>query len=364
MADLTRERSVLNVLDAELKSQGFAGSTDVPKLVFLSLYTRFFDEPVSLVLKGPSGSGKSYALDAGLQFVPKEAFKPLSGMTDKALAYMDEDFKHRFLVVKEAAGLNRGKGQVFLRQLLSEHRIDHVTVVGFQPKTLKVEGPIGLLMTTTENALHPEDESRMLSYPIKGSPEKNKAALLGQIGRRRQLDTKPWFALHDFVGEGDHRVSIPWARRLVNKITTSHDRVMRDFKKVVSLIKAHALIHQHNRERRRGRVVASRADYLAVRSLIEGPLSQGLENAVDEFTRQMIGLIADNDDGLSQSEIAGQLGRNQSIVSRHAKVAINQGYLLDMSPGQGRTAKLVLGKRELPSGKFLPEAKELFPKAA
>src|SRR5262245_44278848 len=40
--------SILSVLDEDLRARGFAGPTHIPQLVFLSLYTRMFSEPVSL----------------------------------------------------------------------------------------------------------------------------------------------------------------------------------------------------------------------------------------------------------------------------------------------------------------------------
>ena len=60
---------------------------------------------------------------------------------------------------------------MFIRQLLSEGEVRYATVQstadGIVGKDLpKVEGPAGLIMTTTANALHPEDESRMLSVHI------------------------------------------------------------------------------------------------------------------------------------------------------------------------------------------------------
>ena len=163
--DLTKQCSVLSRLESELRRQGFAGSTDIPKLVFLCLYTRWLEKPVSLVIKGPSGSGKSHALNAALQFVPEEAFEEVSGMSEKALLYQEGlDLKHRYLVIGEAAGLANGDGRTFLRQLLSEHKVRYLTVQKISGGQIKgqdlspIEGPLGLILTTTANALHPEDE--------------------------------------------------------------------------------------------------------------------------------------------------------------------------------------------------------------
>ena len=68
--DLARNKSILHVLDDDLRRSGFAGSTDIPVLVYLATFTRMFDDPVSLVIKGQSGIGKSFALRSGLRYVP------------------------------------------------------------------------------------------------------------------------------------------------------------------------------------------------------------------------------------------------------------------------------------------------------
>lgn len=381
LSKLANRESILEALEDELRQRGFAGPTDVPKLVFLCLYTRFFEKPVSLVIKGPSGSGKSYALHSGLQFVPGSAYEEFSGMSEKALIYQsDLDLKHRYLVIGEAAGLAQGDGRAFLRQLLSEGTIRYITVQstskGLVGQELKlIEGPTGLVMTTTANALHPEDESRMLSYHLDESPERVREALfkqaLGLQTVERPIDLEPWFALHEMVGSGTLEVDIPFAQLLAQKLPLSHFRVMRDFPQVLSLIRAHALMHQCTRERGvRGQVIATLEDYRVVHDLIAGPLAQGLEEAVPDQVRMVVeavkklqGSTTDtmpwDQQGVSQVQLADALGRDQSVISRHARKAVGQGFLRDLNPGQGRKANLVIGDRELPSGTALPSLEEL-----
>lgn len=386
---LASRESILSAVDEELRLQGFAGPTEIPKLVLLSLYTRFFDQPVSLVIKGPSGSGKSFALHAGLQFVPPDAYEEFSGMSEKALVYLDGvELKHKFLVIGEAAGLAQGEGRAFLRQLLSEGKIRYATVQktpkGLVGQELKpIEGPTGLLMTTTANALHPEDESRMLSYNIDESTDRVRDALLKQAtglnSVKPSLDTEPWFQLHEYVRTEGLAVSIPYAEQLANEMPVSHFRVQRDFPKVLSLIRAHALMHRLTREiGTHGEVIATSSDYEAVYNLVEEALAEGLEEAVPDSIRQVVTTVADMADsksglspwekGVSQVQLAEKLGRDQSVISRHVRKAIGQGFLTDLTPGQGKKATLILGDRELPSGTVLPVpdkiGKAILPRAA
>ena len=126
---LISQENILYALGKEIEEQGYSGSTNLPQLIFICLYTRYLETPASLVIKGPSGSGKSYALNTALKFIPNDAYEYFSGMSEKALLYQkDLDLHHKFLVIGEAAGLAEGSGRVFLRQLLTEGSVRYATV--------------------------------------------------------------------------------------------------------------------------------------------------------------------------------------------------------------------------------------------
>ncbi|ODR96662.1 hypothetical protein AUC69_13705 [Methyloceanibacter superfactus] len=330
-----------------------------------------------MVIKGPSGSGKSYALNTALKFIPSEAYEYFSGMSEKALLYNKGlNLKHRYLVIGEAAGLSEGSGRAFLRQLLTEGKVRYATVqstsegnVGQELQPL--EGPTGLILTTTANALHPEDESRMLSYHLDESPERIREALLKQAAgvksKPKDLDTGPWFALHRFVGSRPLSVAIPYADKLAKALPDTHFRVLRDFPHILSLISAHALLHQCTRDRDQdGSVIAKFADYEAVYAFVAEPLAYGLDNAVPEQVRFVVegvqelqGQRGASMDGVSQVKLAEMLGRDPSVISRNVAKAVNQGYLKNLTPGQGRLATLLPGDRQLPRGSVLPHPDEL-----
>jgi hypothetical protein len=379
---LLKASSVLDVLEEEIRDRGFVGSADLPKLVFLCLYTRHFDHPVSLVIKGSSGSGKSFALKSALQFVPSTAYEQFAGMSERALIYnKDLDLKHRYLIIQEAAGLNEGTGRVFLRQLLSEGTVRYATVHstkdGLVGEELPVrEGPTGLLMTTTANHLHHEDETRMLSYQVDEDPTKKREALVSLArfeGRRtKPIDPEPWHALDAYVATHDKQVAVPYAERLAGRLPTTHNRIMRDFPHVLALIRAHALMHQCNRDRdAEGAIVATMKDYAAIHKLVAVSLSEGLETSVPQTVREVVEatrkLLPRKDrmpfdpgeEGVSQRQIADLLDRDRSVISRNVAEAINRGLLANLAPGAGRESRLVIGEVELTTGSALPAPHEI-----
>lgn len=384
--DLVTRPSILDELEREIRNHGFAGPTSIPKLIYLALLTGMLERPVSVVIKGPSGSGKSFSLDAAMKFVPPAAYERFEGMSEKALVYLKGlNLKHRHLIIGEASGMADGEGRTLLRQLLSEGRVRYATVqstdkglVGSELPVL--EGPTGLIMTTTATGLHPEDESRMLSVTMPESPALITEALIAQAlgtGKKElKIDTARWHALFEFVRSGPRKVDIPYAKEIARHLPTTHDRIKRDFPQVLSLISAHALLHSYSRDRvDPDTILANADDYAVVRALVDDPLSQGLTVAVSDGIRLVVeGVenlggskrdIFSDGETVSQVRLAEHLGRDQSVISRNVTKAIEQGYLRNENPGQGREAQLVLGERKLPSGSVLPTVEELFqPKVA
>ncbi len=225
-----------------------------------------------------------------------------AGMSPRALIYNKNlKLKHKHLIIQEAAGFNDEVGQTFLRQLLSEGKVRYITVQSTKDgldgvELPPVEGPTGLLMTTTERALHEEDETRMLSYNLDESPEKLRDVLISQTLLQGKppnpIDTKPWHELDAYIRKHDKRVSIPFLNALARSLPVTHNRVVRDFPHVLSLIEAHALLHQRGRGRTDdGSIIATVDDYAAVRALVDKPLSQGLEAAVAPNVREIVDAV-------------------------------------------------------------------------
>ena len=336
---------------------GLAGEKRNAKLLYLALTSRLLDRPVSICVKGPSSSGKSFLVETVLRVFPEETCHVLSAMSERMLAYSEEPLSHRFLVLYETAGLASKFATYLLRSLLSELRIRYETVEkthdGLRPKLIEREGPTGLIVTTTEAGLHPELETRLLSVTLRDDPEQTKAVLRkeAQMANKEdgdQPDLEPWHALQRWLGRAEHRVSIPYASWLAENVSASAVRLRRDFGAILRLIKAHAILHQATRSRdKEGRIVASVADYAAVWDLVCDVITEGVQAGVRKTVRETVEavrrLVKETGGPVSGRQVAEALGLDKSAASRRIHVACQAGYLINQETRRGRRAQLVLG---------------------
>ena len=258
-SELERASPIADELDilslfADVLAAMVVGEAASAKILYLALTSRLLERPVSIVIKSESSSGKSFVSEQVLKFFPETAYKLLSSSSGKFLQYLDEDLRHRFLVVAEAAGLNEDLDYA-LRTLLSEGVLRHGTVetAGGKPKAVEIvsEGPTGALITTTKTALHPENETRFLSLGVDESEVQTRNIFRRQAERFAEgLPQKagdkfllePWREFQEWLAEeGLRKVVVPYAQAIAEVFPTAHLRARRDFNVVNTLVMAHAL---------------------------------------------------------------------------------------------------------------------------
>ena len=148
------------------------------KLIYLSTTSRLLDKIVSVAVKGPSSAGKSIVVERTLEFFPENATHALTAMSERGLIFIEESMKHRMLVMFEAAGMAGDLQSYLLRSLLSEGRIRYQMpskVEGeIKGRLIELEGPTGLIVTTTAISLHPENETRLLSVTATDTQEQTR----------------------------------------------------------------------------------------------------------------------------------------------------------------------------------------------
>jgi hypothetical protein len=252
-----------------------------------------------------------------------------------------------------------------IRSLLSEGRLRYETVEktrnGLVSKFIEREGPTGLIVTTTSLCLHPENETRMLSLTVSDTREQTAAVFRALAdGDTHTADLSQWQALQTWLAASKCEVVIPYASALAEMVPPVAIRLRRDFKTVLNLVRAHAILHQASRHKDAdGRLMAEVADYGAVRELVADLVAEGADATIKPEVRETVSVVAALIDGgkaeVMQADIKKALKLDKSAVSRRVAAALDAGVLRNLEERQGRPARLVLGDP-------LPDEIELLPK--
>jgi len=367
---LARSEDILERFYETLRASGVAGERRTAMILYLALTSRRLDRPVSVAVKGPSSGGKRYLVECVLQYFPDSAYYALTSMREKVLAHSEEPIKHRFLVLYEAAGMNGEFATYLIRSLLSEGKLRYETMrktpEGWGPILIEREGPTGLIVTTTMDKLHPENETRLLSISVTDTREQTGQVLRALAEEEiSSPDLAPWVALQEWIEGGARRVTIPFAKVLAEKVPPVAVRLRRDFHAVLSLIRAHAVLHQASRDRDdQGRIVATIGDYAVVRDLVADLVAEGVDATVSAAVRATVATVAklvddEGGDPVSLGPIAEELRLDKSAASRHLRTAIGKGFVRNLEDRKGKPGRYVLGDAMPDDVVVLPEPEEV-----
>ncbi len=364
--DLVLVPNILEKFARDLARSGVAGESRVAKLLYLAVTSRLLDRPVSVAVKGPSSGGKSYLTEQVLQFFPERAYYALTAMSERALAYSEEPLQNRFLVIYEAAGMSGDFATYLIRSLLSEgclrYEVVEKTTEGLKPRLIEREGPTGLIVTTTAVKLHPENETRMLSLTVTDTHQQTRdvMASLASEATGAPPDLDAWHSLQEWLAAAaEHRVTVPYAEVLAGAIPPVAVRLRRDFGALLSLIRAHAILHQASRERvTDGRIIATLDDYARVRELVADLVSEGIEATVPATVRETVEMVNrlrdETDADVTIAALAAEIKLDKSSAWRRVRSAMDRGYLKNLEDRKGRPARLV-------TGDALPDDIEILP---
>lgn len=362
------DQRILDRFKRDVARCGVVGEETTAAIVYLALTSRLLDRPVSVGVKGHTASGKSYLTEKTCRFFPDEALIQMTGMSERALVYSKDDYKHRTIVMYELTGMRENLQDdmtaYFMRSLLSEGRIDYEVVVrdketgGWTTRRITKEGPTNLVFTTTQTTVHAENETRVLSLATDDSPAQT-ARILAALANEADhtVDLDGWRALQQWLKTGTHDVTIPYAARLATMVPPVAVRLRRDFQAFLSLVRAHALLHRQTRETDAdGRIIATIDDYEVVRDLIASVISEGVGTTVSPTVRDTVAAVkaCAPPEGVTAQALAGHLKIDKSAMSRRLRTASDKGYVRNLEDRRGQPGRWVIGDP-------MPEAVELLP---
>ncbi len=253
--ELLRDPRLLERVLEDFDKCGVVGE-ETNKRCYLAAVSRLLEKPLAIVVQSASSAGKCSLMEAVLDFVPEEQRENYTAMTGQALFYMGQkNLKHKILAIRkraepsrlsaEAVAVGRRAEDRLDRQRPGERQTGDARLPGRRPGDVVPHHHGAGRGRGVAESLHCADRERGAGADAGDSSE----AARGAHHRRTSV-----------AAEAGKLVKLHRnAQRLLRPITVvnNHDvgefpdymtRTRRDHKKLLTLIEAIALLHQHQRE--------------------------------------------------------------------------------------------------------------------
>ncbi len=331
---------LLDAIARDIDALGYVGEGSTPRLAYLIAVSRKSDDPLSVIVISQSGSGKSGLTDVIERLTPREDVVLFTRLTPQSLYYIEPGFlDHKLLIIEERHGSIEADYSIRVLQsrkkLVVAAPIKDPTTGNMRTKIFTVEARAAFMEATTAGSVNHENATRCFELSMDESPaqtqrihDRQRIMRTGEGHSLRKeaeaIASKHWNAQRLLESLP---VVIPYAERLTFPSTWLRTR--RDNARFLNLIEASAFLHQHQRERSHGAIVASVADYavaysLAGEVLIEtlGDLRKPLREALAR-----IEAIPATEGGVSRREIREALALPDSTVRGWLAELVELEYL-------------------------------------
>ena len=271
--ELLRDPRLIERIVAGFAVAGMVGEETNCLVGYLAAVSRKLDRPLAVVVQSSSAAGKSALQDAVLGFVPEEERVSFSAMTGQSLFYMGEsDLAHKVLAVAEEEGAERASYALKLLQSEGELSIASTGKDGTSGRlvthTYRVKGPVAIFLTTTAVDVDEELLNRCLVLSIDEEREQTRAIHRRQReqetldGLMAERERQAVLKVHQDAQRLLEPVAVvnPFATRL--SFSDARTRTRRDHVKYLTLIRAIALLHQHQRPRQTASVDGQAVSYI------------------------------------------------------------------------------------------------------
>ncbi len=376
-------RDPFELVETAIRAQGYGGDIRPAKVCYLAATSRVLKfhsgaMPVHLLLLGPPSAGKSWTWGVVRNLLPGEAFYQIDAGSARVFIYSQEPLKHRVLVFAEEDSLPKSEDNSpssAIRNLLQEHYLRYEVSVqdpetgDYTTRKIEKPGPC-VLITTSTHMLKDQLSSRLFTLEVPYGMDQIRAAIESQVRLERNGSQAPDSALIAFQeylqALAPWDVDIPFLDALGRVIATNENapRILRDFARLISLIKSMAVIrHRQRRRNQQGRLIAELEDYETVRGLI-ADMYEGSVTGVHERTRQVVEAVkemkANETAKVTVTGLAAHMKLDKGGISRTVRTAIKHGWLVNQEPWKNQPADLVIGE-PLPARKGLPKIADLQP---
>jgi DNA primase len=364
--ELLGQPDLMSRVTTDLGSLGVVGEETNLLVCYLATVSRLSDRPFGVLVQSSSAAGKSTLAEAACSLVPDEDLVSLSALTTQALYYLDEgQLAHKVLSVAEEQGSHRAS--YALKLLVSEGRLS-IASTGKDRSTgklstarVEIAGPVSLIMTTTAAEIDPELENRLVVLGVDENEMQTRAIQAAQR-QAASLDGLLFKTTRNHLRQlhrNVQRLLAPYPVVIPDfevEFPANAPRHRRDHAKLLSIITAVTLLHQHQREVMTTDVGGVKVTYLQA---IEDDVALGISLAAQVLmrdgdrlspaTRQVLDVVerhagaqagrtgsATPPTGITRRQIRERLGWSDKTVRTATDRLVALEYLVASTGGRGR----------------------------
>jgi hypothetical protein len=299
---LAKAPDLLERIGADLGTMGWIGDDIAKRTLFLAALSRKLDRPLWVAYAAASPGACGPGLNAIAAITPPEDRIHVSRLTDNALFHADPAaLRHKLLVIDDGSAITAAVATALkvLRQRggLSASQVQRDPIRGEMRTTFtEVHGPLAVL-TATDGSL----DENLRRHLVEVAADESPAQVSQELADRSRRLADPTSAQastrrHQVVERlqnlqrvlAPRPVVVPFAERI--PVPNFSARSRRDHETLLTLIAAHALLHQHQRLSDRGCVVATNADFDAAAALVYGSAAAGDDGLGRHAQRLLTGL--------------------------------------------------------------------------
>ena len=288
--EFLRDPRLLERVAEDITALGVVGENENKLILYLVGTSAQLPRPLAAITRGASSSGKSFLTEQVAKMFPPEVVLNATSLTTNALYYFESGtLRHRWVVAGERSRREddeTAEATRALREMIEAGKLAKAVPVKvgewIVTQLIEQPGPIAYTETTTLGEVFEEDQNRCLILSTDEGDGQTRLVLeataLAAAGRSSpdaERVRQRHYAVQRMIPQVD--VVIPFAGAVAEHYPRGRVECRREFRHLLQLVKASALLHHLQRERdAAGSVVANLDDYKVAERLARNPTYFGL----------------------------------------------------------------------------------------
>ena len=357
-----RQKALLDQVAEDVDALGYVGEKTNKRLLYLVAISRKLSDPLSAIILSQSGAGKSGLTEVIEKLTPPEDVVLLTRLTPQSLYYTAPGFLDRkLIIIEERHGSMEADYSIRVLQsrkkLIAAAPIKDPMTGNMRTKVFSVEARAAFIEATTASAVNHENATRCFELVMDESSEQT--ARIHE--RQRLMKTEKGLHLREKADAIARKhcnaqrlleplpIIIPFADHLT--FPADWMRARRDHARFLNLIEVSAFLHQFQREKKSGAIVASVDDYAVAYELAGDVLTDtfsDLRKPLRQAYERLRELFKEDGAPVSRRDLREQLSVPDSTVRRWLSELVELEYLEVVEAGRrgaGKATRYRLAKR-------------------